>query len=119
MQAVQRNELVDYQELKRLQQENMRLTDLNDNQTALMQEFLDQMAEPSARERIFTIADALIGGQLVAVSSGGGSGNSSSDLRWDGRRPDEEEEAYRRRCLLYVARIVHNSQKRIMCKKTR
>lgn len=119
VQAVQRNELVDYQELKRLQQENMRLTDLNDNQTALMQEFLDQMAEPSARERIFTIADALIGGQLVAVSSGGGSGNSSSDLRWDGRRPDEEEEAYRRRCLLYVARIVHNSQKRIMCKKTR
>ena len=50
VQAVQRNELVDYQELKRLQQENMRLTDLNDNQTALMQEFLDQMAEPSAQE---------------------------------------------------------------------
>ena len=119
VQAVQRNALVDYQELKRLQQENARLTNLNDNQTALMQEFLDQLAEPSARERIFTIADALIGGQLVAVSSGGGSGNSSSDLRWDGRRPDEEEEAYRRRCLLYVARIVHNSQKRIMCKKTR
>ena len=85
-----------------------------------MQEFLDQLAEPSVRKRIFTIADALVGGQLVAVlSGGGGGGNSDSDLRWDGRRPDEEEEAYRRRCLLYVARIVHNSQKRIMCKKTR
>lgn len=48
VQAVQRNALVDYQELKRLQQENMRLTDLNENQTALMQEFLDQMAEPSS-----------------------------------------------------------------------
>lgn len=50
VQAVQRNALVDYRELKRLQQENVRLTDLNGNQTALMQEFLDQMAEPSVRE---------------------------------------------------------------------
>ena len=106
VQAVQRNALVDYQELKRLQQENIRLTDLNENQTALMKEFLDQMAEPSVRERIFTIADALIGGQPVAVSSGGGGGNSDSDLRWDGRRPDEEEEMYRRRCLLYALHII-------------
>ena len=119
VQAVQRNLLVDYQELKRLQQEYARLTNLNDNQTEQMQTFLDQLAEPSVRKRIFTIADALIGGQPVAVSSGGGGGNADSDLRWDGRRPDEEEEAYKRRCLLYVARIVHNSQKRIMCKKTR
>ena len=119
VQAVQRNVLVDYQELKRLQQEYARLTNLNDNQTEQMQTFLDQLAEPSVRKRIFTIADALIGGQPVAVSSGGGGGNADSDLRWDGRRPDEEEEAYKRRCLLYVARIVHNSQKRIMCKKTR
>ena len=111
VQAVQRNALVDYQELKRLQRENVRLTDLNENQTALMQEFLDQMAEPSARERIFSIADALIGGHLVAVSSGGG-GNSDSDLRWDGRRLDEEEEAYRRRCLLCAIRIVNNSSKK-------
>ena len=112
VQAVQRNALVDYQELKRLQQENMRLTDLNDNQTALMQEFLDQMAEPSARERIFTLADALIGGQLVAVSSGGGGGNADSDLRWDGRRPDEEEEAYRKRCLIYAIRKVNRPHKK-------
>ena len=119
VQAVQRNALVDYQELKRLQQENVRLTYLNGNQTALMQEFLDHLAEPSVRERIFIIADALIGGQPVAVSSGGGGGgNSDSDLRWDGRRPDEEEEAYRRRCLLYAERIVYNSQKKIMRKKT-
>ena len=106
VQAVQRNALVDYQELKRLQQENMRLTDLNENQTALMQEFL---AEPSVRERIFTIADALICGQPVAVSSGGG-GNSDSDLRWDGRRPDEEEEAYRRRCLMFAVVTVCKQQ---------
>lgn len=108
VQAAQRNAQVDYQELKRLQQENVRLADLNENQTALMQEFLDPLAKPSIRERIFSIADALIGEQPVAVSSGGGGGNSDSDLRWDGRRPDEEEEAYRRRCLLCAIRIINN-----------
>lgn len=74
------------------------------------------MAEPSVRERIFTIADALIGGQPVAVLSGEGGGNSDSDLRWDGRRPDEEEEAYRRRCLLHAAEVVLKSQRRIIRK---
>ena len=106
IQAVQSNTLLDYRELKWLQQEYARLTAINDNQTEQMQTFLDQLAEPSVRERIFTIADALIGGQPVAVSSGGGGGNSDSDLRWDGRRPNEEEEAHRRRCLLYALHII-------------
>ena len=112
IQAVQNNALLDYREFKWLQQEYARLTDLNDNQTEQMQTFLDQLAEPSLRERIFSIADALIGGQHAAVSSGGGGGNSDSDLRWDGRRPDEEEEVYRRRCLLYAIRIVNRSHKK-------
>lgn len=60
-------------------------------------------------ERIFTIADALICGQPVAVSSCGG-GNSDSDLRWDGRRQDEEEEAYRRRCLMFAVVTVCKQQ---------
>lgn len=47
-----------------------------------MQTFLDQPAKPSVWERIFSIADALIGGQPVAVSSNGGGGNVDSDLRW-------------------------------------
>ena len=105
IQAVRNNALLDYRELKWLQQEYARLTDFNDNQTEQMQTFLDQLAEPSVRVRIFSIADALIGGQPVAVSSGGGGGNSDSDLRWDGRSPDEEEEVYRRRCLLYASRL--------------
>ena len=107
--------MLDYRELKWLQHEYARLTDLNDNQTEQMQTFLDQLAEPSVRERIFSIADALIGGQPVAVSSGGGGGNADSDLRWDGRRPDEEEEAYRRRCLLYasmLAKTKRNGQRK-------
>ena len=106
IQAVQNNALLDYRELKWLQQEYARLTAINDNQTEQMQTFLDQLAEPYVRVRIFTIADALIGGQPVAVSSGGGGGNSDSDLRWDGRRPDEEEEAYRRRCLMFAINVV-------------
>ena len=110
IQAVQSNALLEYRELKWLQQEYARLTALNNNQTEQMQTFLDQLAEPSVRERIFAIADALIGGQPVAVSSGGGGGNSDSDLRWDGRRPDEEEEVYRRRCLM-AAIIVVSSKK--------
>ena len=67
--------------------------------------FLYLLAKPSVRELIYSIADALIGKQLVAVSPGGG-GNADSDLRWDGRRPDEEEEAYRKRCLMFAIRMV-------------
>ena len=121
VQAVQRNVLVDYREIKRLRQENVRLADLNENQTALMRDFLDQLADPSARERIFTLADALIGGQLVAVSSGGGGGNADSDLRWDGRRPDEEEEAYRKRCLIYAIRKVNrpHGRRQWICSRCR
>ena len=114
IQAVQNNALLDYREFKWLQQEYARLTDLNDNQTEQIQTFLNQLAEPSVRERIFSIADALIGGRPVTVSSGGGGGNANSDLRWDGRRPDEEEEAYRRRCLLYAKAIVIGNKKSSM-----
>ena len=55
IQAVQNNALLDYRELKWMQQEYARLTDLNNNQTEQMQTFLDQLAEPSVRERIFSI----------------------------------------------------------------
>lgn len=64
---------------------------------------------PSVRYLIFAVADALIGGQSVPISSSGG--GSTSDLPWDDRRPDEEEETYRRRCLLYATKVVHISRK--------
>lgn len=74
---------------------------------------LDQLANPSLRSKIFAIADALAGGTSAAISSGGGGGgNSYSDLRWDGRRPDEEEEAYRRRCLKFAIGIVKRQHER-------
>ena len=74
---------------------------------------LDQLANPSLRSKIFAIVDALAGGTPAAISSGGGGGgNSNVDLRWDGRKPDEEEEAYRRRCLIFAIGIVtkHNRE---------
>lgn len=59
---------------------------------------------PSVCNLIFAVADALIGGQPVSVSSGGG--GPTSDLPWDGRRLDEEEEAYRKRCLMFAIGMV-------------
>lgn len=73
-----------------------------DDLKSIFETMLNQMANHSIRSKIFAIADALICGTPISVSSGGSGGNSSSDLRWDGRRPDEEEEAYRKRCLMFA-----------------
>lgn len=72
--------------------------------------FLYLLAEPSVRELIYSIADALIDRQPVAVSSDGGGYNS--DLRWDGRRPDEEEEICRK-CLLLAIGIATEHLRKI------
>lgn len=107
VEATQHNVLVNYGELYQLRRENKLLSDANENLESELNALLDQLAIPSIRNLIFAVADALIGGQPVPVSSGGG--GSTSDLPWDGRRPDEEEETYRRRCLLQTSRIVkHN-----------
>ncbi len=82
-----------------LSRENKTLSDTNENLESELNTLLGQLAIPSVRNMIFAVADALISGQPIPISSGGGGGNSDSDLRWDGRRLDEEE-AYRRRCLL-------------------
>lgn len=107
VEAAQRNILADYGELFQLRNDVKSLTENNDNLKSTLETILDQLANPSLRTKIFTIADALIGGTPVAVSSGGG---STSDLRWDGRRPDEEEEAYRRRCLIHASRVVKSAK---------
>ena len=106
----QQNILADFGELFQLRNDVKSLTENNDNLTSTLETILDQLANPSLRTKIFTIADALIGGTPIAVSPGGG-GGSTSDLPWDGRRPDEEEEAYRRRCLLYASRMVMMQRK--------
>ena len=83
----------------------------NNSLKSTLETMLDQFANPSLRSKVFAIADALAGGTHTAISSGGGVGNSDTDLRWDGRRPDEDEEAYRRRCLIYAVGVVRNSQR--------
>lgn len=106
VEAAQRNVLADYGELYQLRNDVKTLTENNDSLKSILETILDQLANPSIRSKIFAIADALIGGTSISVSSCGGGGNSFSDLRWDGRRPDEEEEAYRRRCLMFAMRTV-------------
>ena len=105
VEAAQHNVLADYGELYQLRRDNKSLSDTNENLESELNTLLELLAIPSVRNLIFAVADALIGGQPVPISSDGG-GNSDSDLRWDGRRPDEEEEAYRRRCLLHASRVV-------------
>ena len=104
VEAAQRNALADYGELYQLRRENKSLSDTNESLEAELNTLLDQLSTPSVHNLIFAVADALIGGQPVPISSGGG--GSTSALPWDGRRPDEEEEAYRRRCLLHASQIV-------------
>lgn len=104
VEAAQHNVLADYGELYQLRRENKSLSDINESLESELNTLLGQLAVPSVRNLIFAVADALIGGQPVPVSSGGG--GSTSDLPWDGRRPDEEEEAYQRRCMRVAVMVV-------------
>lgn len=112
VEAAQRNVLADYGELYQLRQENKILSDTNENLESELNTLLCQLAIPSVRNMIFAVADALISGQPIPVSSEGGGGNSDSDLRWDGRRQDEEEDEYKRRCLMYAVQVARNSQRK-------
>lgn len=105
VEAAQQNALADYGEFYRLKRENQSLSENNQELESELNTLIGQLAVPSIRNMIFGVADALIGGQPVPTSSGGG-GNSDSDLRWDGRRPDEEEEAYRLRCMKTAVMVV-------------
>ena len=111
VESAQRNVLADYGELFQLRRDVKILAENNDDLKSILETMLDQMANPSIRSKVFAIADALIGGTPASVSSGGG-GSSSSDLRWDGRKPDEEEEAYRRRCLMFSLQVICNLQRK-------
>ncbi len=102
--AAQKNVLADYQELNQLRGDYESLTDSSHQQDFAYRQLLDQLSVPSLRVQFLAIADALIGGRPIPSSGGGG--GTTSDLRWDGRNPDEEEDAYRRRCLLQASKMV-------------
>ena len=112
VEAAQRNVLADYGELYQLRKDVKTLIENNDGLKSTLETILDQLANPSLRSKIFAIADALAGGTPTVISSGvGGGGNPDADLHWDGRRPDEEEEAYRRRCLKTAIIVVMRNSK--------
>jgi len=109
--AVQNNLLVDYKDYHRCMSENGRLRQYiqemineNDNLNETLSGLIDILAAPNLRERLFVIADALTGGYPVPTSSGGG--GETSDLRWYGRNPDEDEQSYRLRCMMAAIGIV-------------
>lgn len=109
--AAQKNVLADYKELNQLRSDNEALSDSIQQQDSAYRLLLDQLSVPSLRVQVLAIADTLIGGRPIPASGGGG--GSGSELRWDGRNPDEEEDAYRRRCLLQASKMVGgNSMKR-------
>lgn len=113
VESAQRNVLADYGELYQLRKDVKTLIENNDGLKSTLETVLDQLANPSLRTKIFVLADALAGGTPAAISSGGGGGgNPDSDLRWDGRRPDEEEDEYRRRCLLHASYIIRTAKRR-------
>ena len=90
--GIQTNAMADYKELWELRDQNQYLSEAN---LFLKDEFnniLSLLTDPETRDKIFSIADALIGGEPVITSGGGG--GSDSDFRWDGRRPDEGEITY-------------------------
>jgi len=104
VQTAQKNVLADYKELNQLRGDYESLSDSSHQMDSAYRQLLDQLSVPSIRTQVFAIADALIGGKPIPTSGGGG--GHTSDLRWDGRNPDEEEDAYRRRCLLQASKMV-------------
>ena len=114
IQTVQKTQLLDYGELRSLRKEVETLTkDVEDYKSAL-RNFGEQLATPSIRKQLVEILDAMSGGTPVLISVGGG-GDSPSDFLWDGRNPDEEEEDYRRRCVIKAFSVMQdhlNQQKR-------
>ena len=109
--SAQKNVLADYKELNRLRGDYETLSDSSHQMDSAYCLLLDQLSIPSLRVQVLAIADALIGGRPIPTSGGGG--GSVSDLRWDGLNPDEEEDAYRRRCLLQASKMVsRNGAKR-------
>lgn len=99
--------LADCRELNQLRGDYESLTDSSHQQDSAYRQLLDQLSVPSLRVQVLAIADALIGGRPIPSSGGGG--GAISDLRWDGRNPDEEEDAYRRRCLLQTSKLLNRN----------
>lgn len=110
VEAFKQNAMADYKELWSLRNENQSLSETNQLLKNELINIFDKLADRETRDKIFTMADALIGGKPLITSGGGG--GTDSDFRWDGRRPDEEENAYRRRCILAAVKYTQTPSKK-------
>ena len=106
--AFKQNAMADYKELWELRAQRQYLSDANQFLKDEFNNILTLLTDPGNPKQNISIAEALIGGKPVITSGGG----SDSDFRWDGRRPDEEEEAYRRRCLLVAVKYTRTPSKK-------
>ena len=87
-------------ELHNLRAQNLNLSSENQELNNQLTTLLDQFSTPSLRSAVLKLAGTIMADESFA------SGGETSDLRWDGRNPDEEEDAYRRRCLLQASKMV-------------
>ena len=88
-----------------LKAENKTLTECMNYWSNLALKTFDYLSIPSLRDELCAVATALIGGDYVVPSGGGGGGNES-DLRWDGRRPNEPDFAFQRRCFSHAVKYI-------------
>ena len=83
---------------------------LNAENNEIISDLLAEMHNPQKSGMVLAGFEALTGGKPIPSSVGGGC--DSSDLRWDGRDPKEEEEAFRHRALMHALKLVcHGGQK--------
>lgn len=97
--------LVDMKEVHTLKAENKTLTECMNYWSNLAFKTFDYLSIPSLRDELCAVATTLIVGDYIVPSGGGGGGNES-DLRWDGRRPDEPDFAFQRRCFSYAVKYI-------------
>ncbi len=100
---VRKDFVTDTERLGKLEQECVRLSSDNDDLALDLANVLAIMVNETARKLVLQVATLLFNEQPVPSVGGGG---GDSNLPWDGRKRDEDEEDYRRRCLLAACKHV-------------
>ena len=99
--------LSDYSELGQLRIANRELAEQNQELGSQLETLLEQITIPKIRRVVFALADSLITGEINSSSGGG----DTSDLRWDGKKPGEDDDAFARRCLLLASQMEKRNRK--------
>jgi chromosome segregation ATPase len=109
IEEAQKNVIYDYSELHHLRADNQHLSAENQELNSQLYTLLDQFSTPNLRSAVLALANNIINDPNY---SSGGVGGDSSDLRWDGRKPGEDEDSFARRCLLYASQQVARNRKK-------